>query len=152
MAFTVLVDGVSIHCETAAEAVAVAREAASAGASVASGPSKGSSEKGSATGSRWTEQRIRDFFRVIKPQQRKLIEALLDTSDGRTDEQLCQALGLQDGRSLAGVFTGLYKNAKKVGADPKELYIRDMVSIGDRRVSEYTVPDSFRAAVKKWRT
>ena len=100
-------------------------------------------------GSRWTEARIREFLTVIKAQQRKLIDALLETTDGRTDEQLCQLLGLPDGRNLAGVFTGLWKNAKKVGADPKDLYARQTVTIGDNKRQEYTLSDSFRAAARK---
>lgn len=150
MSFTVVVDGFMVLCDTAADAVAVAREAAALGAVVGTKVAGGKAS-GPVVGSRWTEQRIRDFFKAIKAQQRKLIEALLETNDTRTDNQLCQVLGLADGRSLAGVFTGLYKNAKKVGADPRELYERHRVNIGDKRQFEYTVPESFRTAVKKWR-
>lgn len=155
MLYTVFVDGVPVQCETPAAAVALAREAAASGAAVTqNGPSGqvSPSDSGTTAGSRWTEQRVREFFRVIKAQQRKLIEALLDATDGRTDEQLCQHLGLEDGRALAGVFTGLFKNAKKVGANPKDLYLRHPVTIGDKRQFEYTLADSFRAAAKKWRS
>jgi hypothetical protein len=150
MSYTVVVDGVPILCETAAAAVALAREAAGSGGTVSATPGA-RQESSSPTGSRWTEQRIREFFRVIKAQQRKLVDALLETTDARTDDQLCQTLGLPDGRSLAGVFTGLFKNAKKVGADPKELYQRHSVTIGDKRQYEYTVAEGFRLAAKKWR-
>jgi hypothetical protein len=155
MTITVLVDGVPVYCETAADAVAVAREAAAVGATVgpaAPGLKNGTNEKGAVIGSRWTEQRVKDFYRAIKAQQRKLLDTLLEATDGQTDAQLCQVLGLADGRSLAGVFTGLFKNAKKVGADPtKELYLRDNVIIGDRRQFEYTLADSFKAAARKWK-
>lgn len=153
MSYTVVVDGVPILCETAAAAIALAHEAAGSGAGVAHSDSR--RENGGTApamaGSRWTEQRIRDFFKVIKPQQRKLIDALLETTDGRTGEQLCQVLGLQDGMALAGVFTGLFKNAKKVGADPKDLYVRHSATIADTRQFEYTLTDGFRSAAKKWR-
>jgi hypothetical protein len=155
MTITVLVDGVPVYCETASDAVAVAREAAAVGAMVSApqpGQKNGSPEKGPVPGSRWTEQRVREFFRAIKPQQRKLVDTLLDATDAQTDSQLCQILGLADGRALAGVFTGLFKNAKKVGADPKDLYQREQVTIGDKRQFEYTLADGFRAAARKWRT
>jgi hypothetical protein len=153
MNYTVVVDGVPILCESAAAAIALAREAASSGASVTQSGSPAISANGGApSGSRWTEQRIKDFFRFIKPQQRKLVDALLETTDARTDEQLCQLLGVEDGRALAGVFTGVFKNAKKVGANPRELYLRHPVTFNDRRQFEYTLAESFRAAAKKWRS
>lgn len=151
MTYTVLIDGVPVQCETAAAAIALAKEAAASGAVVGSPGQRNDSSAPMSGTSRWTEQRIRDFFRAIKPQQRKLVDALLDTSDPRTDEQLFQSLGLADGRALAGVFTALFKNAKKVGANPRELYLRHPVTIDGRRQYEYTLTDSFRAAAKRWR-
>jgi len=151
MSYTVLVDGVPILCETAADAIVLAREAAQSGTSVSQNSNRGQSDVAAVVGSRWTEQRVRDFFRWIKPQQRRLVDALLETTDARTDDQLCQTLGLPDGRSLAGVFTGLFKNAKKVGANPRELYLRHPVTIDNKRQYEYTLAESFRVAAKKWR-
>lgn len=147
MPYTIIVAGTPVHCETAEEATALAKLASGNAASSV----RSSNGNPDGSGSRWTDQRLKDFFRGIKAQQRKLVDALLETTDGRTDEQLCQLLGLPDGRNLAGVFTGLWKNAKKVGADPKDLYLRQTVTIGDRKQQEYTLSDSFRSAVKKWR-
>jgi hypothetical protein len=151
MPITVLVDGVPVLCDTAADAVAVAREAAGAGASVRSSSIPRETDSGHVEGSRWTEHRIKDFFRAIKSQQRKLVDGLLEAGDPRTDAQLCQLLGLADGRQLAGVFTGLFKNAKKVGADPRDLYQRHAVTLGDGRQFEYTLTESFKAAARRWK-
>jgi len=151
MAYTVLVGGVPIQCETATEAIELARQAGSGADGEVFPPKPTAVDPSLTRTSRWSEERIKQFFRVIKPQQRRLVDALLDTSDGRTDEQLCQLLGLEDGRNLAGVFTGLFKNAKKVGADPTQLYRRQLVTIGDRRVNEYHLSDAFRAAAKQWK-
>src|SRR5688500_7780512 len=107
MSYTVIVGGIPIQCETAAEAVELARQAAGH-----EGSARGRSTHengGVVSGSRWTDERVRAFFRTIKTQQRKLIDALMETTDARTDEQLCRVLGLEDGRALAGVFTGLFK-------------------------------------------
>jgi hypothetical protein len=159
MTYEILVDGVPIRCDSAAAAIALAREAAGLGATVVhSGngrpdvpPVAHGATNGASLGSRWTEQRIREFFKVIKAQQQKLIDALLESPDGRTSDQLCQILGLKDGMALAGVFTGLFKNAKRVGADPKDLYLRRSATIADARQYEYTLTEGFRLAAKKWR-
>jgi hypothetical protein len=152
MSYTILVDGVPIQCDTASAAIALAREAAASGSSVtAPSTTRHDSSATPSSVGRWTEQRIRDFFKLIKPQQRKLIDALLETPDGRTTDQLCQILGLANGMALAGVFAGVFKNARKVGADPKDLYVRKSAIIADNRQFEYTLTEGFRSAAKKWR-
>jgi hypothetical protein len=152
MAYTVMLDGVPVLCETVAEVIALTKHAGGDGHGPKphSKPAGETAQNGSALG-RWTEQRMRDFFKAIKAQQRKLIDALLDHADGRTDDQLCQVLGLSDGRSLAGVFTGVFKNARKVGADPRDVYVRNAVTIGDKRQFEYTLTEPFRTAAKRWK-
>jgi hypothetical protein len=150
MPYTVIVDGVPVQCETATEAVELARLHGGDHDKHGKRDSRGQNSNGIA-GSRWTEQRVNDFYSLIKGQQRKLIDALMEHPDGRTDAQLFQLLGLPDGRALAGVWSGLWKNAKKVGADPNDLYVRSVVSIGDRDAYEYTLSDSFRRATQQRR-
>src|SRR5688572_12472059 len=104
MPYKVLVGGVEIVCDSADEAIAIVQRAGGSDSSHRSV----SSHEGGASGSRWTEARMADFFRFIKAQQKRVIDALLDHPEGRTDEQLCQLLGLDDGRKLAGVLTGIW--------------------------------------------
>lgn len=152
MPFTVIINGVAVQCETAAEAISLTSEAAAAGVDSSSKGHRHDATAVVAPGqSRWTEARVKEFFGLIKSQQRRLIEALLDTPDARTVDQLCAALNLKSGVALAGVFTGLWKNAKKVGADPKELYHRQSVTIGERRQQEYSLTEPFRAAARRWK-
>lgn len=92
-----------------------------------------------------------EFFSLLKGNQRKLVDELLDHPEGRTDVQLQAALGMRDGKALAGVLTGLWKNAKKVGADPKEVYERQQINIADRRGYEYSLSDTFRRVAEKVR-
>jgi hypothetical protein len=151
MPYHVPVGGVLVQCDTVAEAIELARQAGTEGG----GNHQAHHERRGAAanhvpGSRWTEHRIKEFFKLIKPQQRKLVDTLLTTTDGRTDDQLCATLGFDNGRSLAGVFTGIYKNAKKVGADPNDVYNRTTATIGDKRVNEYTLTESFRTAAKSY--
>jgi len=58
-------------------------------------------------------------------------------------------LSVSDGRALGGVFAGLVKNAKKVGADPTDLYVRKAVNIGGRRQNEYFLTEPFRNVAGK---
>ena len=60
---------------------------------------------------------------------------------------LVQALGLPNGRALSGVMAGLIKNAKKVGADPSDVYQREVVTIGGEKNYEYRLADSLRQAM-----
>lgn len=145
--YTVVIDNVPVQCDTPEAALALVR--AHGGTSGSHQPEhahRTSAHLGS--GTRWTAQRVTAFFKLLegKVKQTKLIDALLETEDARTDDQLLQMLSLSSGMELAGVFAGLYKNAKKVGADPRELYAKKAVTIGDKRGFEYTLHSGFRAA------
>ncbi len=145
--YTVIINGVPVQCETAVDAIELTRQAASNGYDSAK-PSQGSSI--ASAGSRWSQQRIKEFFETIGGAQRKLIDALLETKDGRMDDQLVRHLGLGGAMALGGVFTGLLKNAKKVGADPKDLYERNTVILDGKRHYEFKLTPFFRAAAEKW--
>ncbi len=147
MPYTVMIEGVSVQCETAIEAAELARVAGGSTPPARANPANPPDELATA-GSRWTKHRAKQFFRLIKGNQRRLIDALLDTPDGQTDDQLCKLLGLTDGRALAGVFAGLYKNAKKTGADPNDLYTKERITVGDKRGADYSVTASFRAVAR----
>jgi hypothetical protein len=74
----------------------------------------------------------------------RVLTALYENQDGRTQTQLIQALGLPNGRALSGVMAGLIKNAKKVGADPSDVYQREIVTIGGEKNYEYRLAESLR--------
>jgi hypothetical protein len=144
MAFRVWVGNTPIDCETAEAAFEMARRI-EADSTTRPERSHCTSDNGSnPAGSRWTERRVSEFFKLIDGNQRKLIDTLLEHSDGRTDEQLMSLLAFDDGRALGGVFAGMYKNAKKVGADPDDLYKKKPVTIGGRKAFEYFLSESFR--------
>ena len=148
--YTVMIDGVPVLCETAEAALELVRTHGGS----SSGTSHTATHRahaGQSNGTRWSDQRVTEFFKLIdgKQKQRKLVDALLETEDGRTDAQLLQLLNLSGGSALAGVFAGLYKNAKKVGADPAELYIQKPVTIGDKHGREYSLCEGFRKAAAR---
>lgn len=142
--YTVLIDGVPVQCETADAALDLIRQHGGATPTTHTTPRMQHTTQHN--GTRWTDQRVTEFFKLIDGNQRKLIDALLATEDGRTDTQLRQLLNLSSGSALGGVIGGLWKNAKKVGADPHELYIRKPITIGDKRGLEYSLNEGFRKA------
>ena len=144
MAYRVWIGNTPIDCDTAEAALELAQriEGGTPTHSTKTQPTANGS------GSRWTEKRVADFFQLIDGNQRKLIDALVEHSDGQTDQQLMTLLGLNDGRALGGVFGGLWKNAKKVGADPADLYEKKATTIGGQKAYEYVLRDSFRRVVK----
>jgi hypothetical protein len=152
MGYRVVVEGVAIECDSIDDAIALARRAAAAGAGVERSAKDARSSVAPIVGnSRWTEARMASFFSILKGDQRKLVEELLENPEGRTDNQLLSALGLRDGRALGGVFTSVWKNAKKIGADPNDVYVKQNVNIGDERRLEYTLSESFRHFAEKVR-
>jgi hypothetical protein len=147
MSYTVIINGVPVQCESAADAIELTRQAATEGFDSA----QPANRAGALGNSRWTEQRVKGFYREITAPQRKFVDTLLDTDDPLTDEQLFQKLGHSDGRALGGVISGLMRNAKKVGADPNDLYKRRSVVIGDRQGYEYELTEAFRSAAKQFK-
>jgi len=142
-----MVGGVPIECDSIEEAMALAQNA-----SGASGEHVRAKPFAAPMGaSRWTEARMKEFFGLLKGNQKRLVDELLDHPEGRTDDQLCTIFGLNDGRKLGGIFTGLWKNARKVGADPNDVYDKQRVTIGNERGFEYTLTQSFRVVAEKVR-
>lgn len=145
MAYRVWMGNTPIDCETPEAALELARRIEG------DSPTPTRTNAGSDnSASRWTEKRVNDFFKLIDGNQRKTIDALLEHGD-RTDQQLMQLLGYQDGRAIGGVFGALWKNAKKVGADPSDLYEKKDTMIGGKKGYEYLLKDSFRRAAKSAR-
>ena len=150
MPYTLTIQGVLVQCETAEEALRLARLNAD---SNGTGPEGVSSSVGNIAeqpaGSRWTRQRITDFFNVINVNQRRFIDALLEQEEGLTEDQMFQYLGVKkNAMALAGITSALLKNAKKVGADPRDVFERKQVNIGETITYEYLLRDSFRRAAK----
>jgi len=146
MAYRVWVRGVPIDCDAPEEAIELAKLTEGEDVSFPGQPPKRSENT---EGSRWTEKRVKEFFNLIEGRQKKLIDALLEHKDGQTDDQLCALLPVSGGQALAGVFAGLWKNAKKAGADPNDLYEKKAVTIGGKRAFEYFLTESFRRVAEQ---
>src|SRR5688572_11660698 len=106
MPYTVIIEGVSVQCDTAEEAMQLAR-LNSNGATGGKTEHKNPSTTSTPLGSRWTQQRLRDFLDVINANQRKFIDALLDYPDGRTEDQMFPLVGVRNSMGLAGITSAL---------------------------------------------
>jgi hypothetical protein len=145
--YVVEIDGVPVRCQTPQDAIALVR--ASGGAAASGEKHRQSNQPQAHNGTtRWTDQRVAEFFKNVEGKQRKLIDELLQY-DERTDDQLVSLLGLANGPALGGVLSGLWKNAKKVGADPNELCLKKSIMIGDKRGYEYSLSPGFRQAAAR---
>ena len=99
--------------------------------------------------SRWTESRYREFIGLLRGHQKPFIDLLANNLHGKTDRMIRQALGLETNMALAGVTSGLAKNAMKVGMSAREVFDKKKMNVGTERVLEYTLSDSFRSIASK---
>jgi len=141
MGFRVKFAGLEVTCDTADDVLALAARA---------GPSpirKVLSEVTDNGSNRaWTPSVLKIFWSRLKDNQRKMLSELVDHPEGRSDEELCRLLKLSDNRRLAGVFTGLYKNAYRSGANPDKVYVRERLFTNEGRSLRYTLSKDFRVA------
>jgi hypothetical protein len=143
MPYKVWIGNVAVECESVGEVIALAKQAD--GLAVPGKKQLGAKQIELPNGeSRWTEKRVNDFFGQIEGSQKKLIDALLANTEGKTDDQLRRLLSLDGGRALGGVMAGATKNARKVGADPKDLFNKHRVVIDGKKQTEYFLTESFR--------
>lgn len=99
----------------------------------------------------WTADRFRAFIdRLGKPQ--KLALGLLVTKRSVTDEDLRKALDVSGNQALAGVLSGISKQAIALFIPPRAIFNFENFRAGGKRRSEYLVQDEFRkiAADLNW--
>jgi hypothetical protein len=148
--YKVWIGNVPIECDTAEAALALATKADGAAVPTTKNAHGSSFDVHNSGGeSRWTTKRAKEFFVLIDGNQKKLIDTLLANADGQTDEQLRRHLSLGSGRALGGVMAGASKNAKKVGADPDDLFEKKHVVINGEHAREYFLSESFRKAASQ---
>jgi hypothetical protein len=73
----------------------------------------------------------------------------MENPHGQTDEKIRQALHLKSNNALAGVTAGISKNARKVGIDVSQVYTKEKLTVGDERITEYKLTDSFHAIAQQ---
>ena len=147
MGYKVTKGDVDILCDTAEEAIALAK---ALGGTDHQKPRKAVKGHEQESESRWTESRYREFMSLIKGWQKDFLDLLLKDTDGKTDRVIRQVLGMKTNYELAGVTSGLVKNANKVGIlSSSEVFTKETMHRGNERVLEYKISDAFRAVAAK---
>ena len=106
--FEVEYKGVVIRCETAEEAVRIAKRLGADADSPQYQP--------------WKTHEFEEFVGMLQFRQRRLLAALLETPEGLLDRDLCVRLGVGGNRALAGVLSGITKVALAQDIDPARVY------------------------------
>jgi hypothetical protein len=140
MAYKVKFKGVIIECETARDAISIARElAGEEGQNAPDAPESTDSE-----GGRVTTSRYREFIGYLDANQKKFLAQLVDNPHGKTDHSLRQVFGLTGNQQLGGFISGISKLAKKTGLSMDEVMKVEWVKIGDENAKEYRPQPAFR--------
>ena len=105
--FEVEYKGVVIRCETAREAVRIAKGLGDDANTPQTQP--------------WKTHEFEEFVARIQFRQRRLLAALLERGS-LLDYELCEHLGLTNNRALAGVLSGITKVALAQDVDPSRVY------------------------------
>jgi hypothetical protein len=100
---------------------------------------------------KWTPDRFEGFISRLGEAQ-KLILALLITKGSVSDVELRAALGVPDNQALAGVLSGISKQAVALFIPPRAIFDFENFRFGGKRRSDYLVVDEFRkiAADMNW--
>lgn len=101
----------------------------------------------------WTRDRFLAFINRLGDQQ-KLVLALLLTKSSLTDVELRNALKVSGNQALAGVLSGVSKQAIALFIPPRAVFDFENFRFGGKRRSDYLVADEFRkiAAEMNWPT
>lgn len=94
----------------------------------------------------WTTERFRSFIRLLYGNTEKLVKALVEQPEGRTDEFLRTLLGLNDNRALAGVTAGVTKNAKIFGMTGTDVFTSEWNAGDEKGNYLYRIVPSFLLA------
>lgn len=98
--------------------------------------------------SRWNERRVKEYYsKLLDEKQRKVVDALYDSHDGRTQKELMGLVGFDSGSQLSGLMSALVRNAKKVAADPADVYKKHAITVGDGGY-DYQLTDGLRQALQ----
>lgn len=93
---------------------------------------------------KWAPDRFNGFISRLGEDQ-KLILALLTTKNSVTDAELRDALHISNNQALAGVLSGISKQAVALSIPPRAIFDFENFRVGGKRRSDYLVADEFRS-------
>ena len=99
----------------------------------------------------WTQERFDNLLSRLGEDQKRVL-ALLTTRNSISDAELRDALRVSDNQALAGVLSGISKQAISLYIPPRAIFKFENFRSGGKRRSEYLIVDEFRkfASDMKW--
>lgn len=135
MGYRVQIGKIQITCDLVEEALNLARRVNGKAFSMKQLPRIKDDDQGD----------ISALWDLLKEPQKKILTALAEHSDGRTDKQLIQVVEAKNAKALGGMIAGIGKNAKRVSLDKKVIYQK----IYKGNLKLYKLMPQFRTELKK---
>jgi hypothetical protein len=96
----------------------------------------------------WRVDEFTEFVNRIQWQQRRLLDALLQSDEALHDYALCGRLMLNGNQALAGVLSGITKVAQAMEIDPRRIYSLETTYNKGLPERRYWLTHAFRRAAK----
>jgi hypothetical protein len=93
----------------------------------------------------WTHDRFMDVINGIGKLQHRFLAAIYEKA-GINSGELSEKLGLGSEIALAGVISGLSKQLKQLGIEPKQVFIIDVKWKKKRKARTFILNDFFKSA------
>lgn len=91
----------------------------------------------------WTPEKFMRFIGSIGPQQQRVLAFLVE--QGRaTDEELRNELKIKGNQTLAGILSGVSKQAAALGIPARSIFSFENFRSAGKRSSTYTIAEGFR--------
>lgn len=140
MVLRIIYNGVEIQCEKADDAVRIAKMLGANGSGTATAKSLAKRELDASS--------FKDFLKLLKKNQKRLLKALASGRNVVTDNELQKELGIDDNRKIGGILSGLSKNAKRVGLDLDSMWASEVKHNEHGRFREFTIHPALRKAAQ----
>lgn len=90
----------------------------------------------------WTPDKFMDVLNGVGELQNRLLAAI-HQKPGISSKELVRELGLDSEVALAGVISGLSKQLKQMGIEPKQVFVIDVKWIGKKKTRRFILDDFF---------
>jgi hypothetical protein len=99
----------------------------------------------------WTPDRFMDVINGVGKLQHRFLAAIHEKS-GITGAEIAEKLGLTSEIALAGVISGLSKQLKQLGIEPRHAFQIDVKWTGKKKIRSFILDDFFlgAAAEQNW--
>lgn len=139
MPYRVKLNDLEISCDTYADLRQLLKEY---------GNDKSSAKQSGQSPFQHDAQSIKNLVSTIKPNQKKILTALMSGS-AKSDTELRDCIGADNNNALAGTLAGLVKNFKRLGLDPSTAILKTKNGSGETRTYQYRLSADFLEVCKR---